>query len=510
MKTQLTFLVLFICSHSLLGQPANMQWQNSLGGSGNEYAYKIIQTPDNGFIVMGHSESSDGDVSENKGNMDYWLVKLNGAGQLEWERSYGGSGYEFGYSVINTSDGGYLIGGQSESTDGDVSNNHGMNDAWAVKLNSVGDIQWEKSYGGSLNEYITGMIETTDGGFLFIAPTTSNDGDITNNQGERDYWIFKTNAQGTIEWQKTYGGSESDYAQDVKQTPNGGYIVTGMSRSTDGDITNPHGGYDYWVLKLDPIGDMEWQKNYGGSQDDYSLAILLTDDNGYIISGYSKSNNGEVSGNHGGNDYWVVKIDGAGNLEWQKCYGGSADDLSSYIVESTNGGYVISGVSFSTDGDITNNHGERDAWVLEIDSSGGILWQSTFGGSDLDTTNAVVATSDFGYALAGYSKSNDGDVSGNHGQHDFWVFKLDGVLSLEQYVAVPIVIYPNPVHTSLYLASKAPVTEISISNLLGQEVLFKRDSGISSVNIENLSKGVYILTATIQEGRTFTQKIIKQ
>ena len=510
MKTQLMSLVLFMYSFGLLGQPANMLWQNSLGGSGNEYAYKIFQTPDNGFIVMGHSESNDGDVSENKGNMDYWLVKLNEAGELEWERSYGGSGYEFGYSVINTIDGGYLLGGQSGSADGDVSNNHGMNDAWVVKLDGVGNIQWEKSYGGSLNEYITGMIETTDGGFLFVAPTTSGDGDITNNQGELDYWIIKTDPQGTIEWQKTYGGSESDYSQDVKQTADGGYIVTGMSRSSDGDITNPYGGYDYWVLKLDPMGNMEWQKNYGGSQDDFSLAILVTDDNGYIISGYSKSNNGDVSGNHGGNDYWIVKIDGSGNLQWQKSYGGSDDDLASYITKSNTGGYIISGLTFSDDGDITNNHGERDAWILETDASGNLIWQGCYGGSDIDLANFVVPTLDGNYTFAGYSRSNDGDVSGNHGMHDFWVFKLEGTLSVDEYTAKNIIIYPNPVQGSLHFLSEIPIIEISISNLQGQEVYYKKNSRMSSVNLENLSNGIYILTAKLPEGKKITQKFIKQ
>ncbi|OFY91658.1 MAG: hypothetical protein A3K10_10975, partial [Bacteroidetes bacterium RIFCSPLOWO2_12_FULL_31_6] len=234
-------------------------------------------------------------------------------------------------------------------------------------------------------------------------------------------------AQPTIEWQKSFGGTGNDYAFSIQQNANGGYIVAGLSSSNDGDVTGNHGGSDSWVLKLDTSGVITWQKALGGTGNDNAGSIQQTVDGGYILAGYSESNDGDVAGNHGSSDFWVVKLDSNSVIIWQKCLGGSDVDIAKSIQQTTDGGYVVAGTSNSNDGDITGNHGGTDYWVVKLDSVGVIMWQKSLGGTSSDNANCIQQTADGGYIIAGTSYSNDGDVSGNHGNFDYWVVKLDSI-----------------------------------------------------------------------------------
>ncbi|PKL84744.1 MAG: hypothetical protein CVV22_11185 [Ignavibacteriae bacterium HGW-Ignavibacteriae-1] len=459
-----------------------IEWQKTFGGSDVEGAYFIQETRDNGFIVASSTLSNDGDINENKGDHDIWILKLRFDGSIEWQKTYGGSEGDFTNYIQQTRDDGYIVAGTTWSIDGDLTDTKGNGNIWIFKLNRDGDIEWQKKYGGSSGDDAKSIQETRDGGYIVSGDTFSNDGDITENKGLFDIWVFKLSIDGNIEWQKTYGGSESDYVHSVKETSDGGYIVAGYTDSDDGDIAQNKGVEDIWVLKLSSNGNIEWQKTYGGSGRDVAFSIQQTIDGGYVISANTISKDGDVTENKGQNDMWVLKLSNSGNIEWQKTYGGSNNDFSTYIQELRNGGYIMVGYTWSNDGDlsenkgnsdicimklkldgslewqktyggslherayfiqetddgdyivagytesldsdVTENKGKGDLWIIKVQSDGSLEWQQTYGGSNNDDSRNIQETSDKGYIVAGYTKSNDGDVTENKGLEDFWVIKL--------------------------------------------------------------------------------------
>ncbi len=408
-----------------LDESGEMVWQKSLGGSQIEVEPRIQQTSDGGYIVAGYSNSNDGDVTGSHGGYDYWVMKLDESGEMVWEKCLGGSGQDYAYSINQTSDGGYIVAGYSWSTDGDVVGNHGSADHLIIKLDENGEKVWQKCLGGSYNDYARSIQQTSDGGYIVAGYTWSTDGDVSGKHGDSDYWVVKLDTIGDIEWQKCLGGSGLDYAFDIQQTSDGSYIVAGYTNSTDGDVTGKHEGDDYRVVKLDASGDLLWQKCLGGSEIEHAFSIQQASDGSYIVAGYTNSNDGNVTGNHGDKDCWVVKLDASGDLLWQKCLGGSNSDAAWSIQTTSDGGYIVAGASNSTDGNVTGNHGDYDYWVVKLDTSGDLLWQKCLGGSDSDYARSIQQTSDGGYIVAGSSRSNDGDVSGNHGSADYLALKLD-------------------------------------------------------------------------------------
>jgi hypothetical protein len=406
-----------------IAQPT-VQWQKSVGGTGNDYAESIQQTNDGGYIVVGISYSNDGDVSGNQGASDCWVVKLNAFGTIEWEKSMGGSGDDNARLIQQTNDGGYIFIGPSDSNDGDVSGNHGNLDYWAVKLTSTGVIEWQKSLGGTGYEYAQYIQQTSDGGYIAAGSSFSNDGDVSGNHGGFDCWVVKLNNEGTIVWQKSLGGLSNDEAESIQQTNDGGFILAGHSDSNDGDVSGNHGGPDYWVVKLSSIGTIEWQKSLGGSGSDQAKSVQQTNDGGYIVAGYTSSNDGDVSVNYGYLDFWVVKLNSLGTIEWQKTLGGSDFDLAQSIQQTNDGEYIVAGYSYSNDVDVQSSQGNQDFWVVKLSSIGTIEWEKSLGGSGLENASSIQQTNEGGFIVAGSSNSNDGDVSGNQGNSDYWVVQL--------------------------------------------------------------------------------------
>ncbi len=369
MKKHILFLlIIFSNSYFFYAQP-NIEWQKCLGGTSDDFAYSIQQTTDGGYIVAGTTQSNDSDVTGNHGSRDYWIVKLDNSGGIQWQKCLGGSNGEGIVSIQQNSDGGYIVSGLSISNDGDVTGNHGGSDFWIIKLDSAGGIQWQKCLGGSDVEVANSIQQTTDGGFIVAGNSLSNDGDVTGNHGDYDYWIVKLDSTGVIQWQKSLGGTGDDRAYFIQQTSDGGYIVAGRSISNDCDVTGNHGYYDYWIVKLDSTGDIHWQKCFGGSDSEIPKSIQQTSDGGYIIAGYSGSNDGDVTGNHFFLDYWIVKLNSIGVIQWQKSLGGTGFDDSNSIQQTSDGGYIVAGFSNSINGDVTGKHGNFDYWIVKLDSS---------------------------------------------------------------------------------------------------------------------------------------------
>ena len=503
-----------------MAQAPAIQWQKCLGGSAKDSATCIRQTSDGGYIVAGYTYSNDGNVSGNHGGADVWVVKLTSAGAISWQKTYGGSAIDEANATEQTSDGGYIIVGRTSSADGEVSLNKGMTDAWIVKLDSNGNMIWEKTYGGSGPDEATAVKQTKDGGYIVAAWTASLDGDPVDIHNSVDYWILKLTDSGTIGWNKCYGGYADEMPYAIQQTKDSGYVVAGWSMSYDGDVSGNKGGVDYWVVKLDDTGKISWNKSLGGLDDDLASAVVQSADGGYVICGYTWSSDGDVKDHRGSGantDMWLVKLDSIGNIDWSKCYGGSDGDNGTSVERTSDGGYIVAGGTVSRDGDVTGVHTDKygftqdDFWVVKIDDTGAINWAKCYGGTGEEIAKSVLQTSDGGYMVAGYSNSNDSEVSGNHGLLDFWVIKLNastGIPASNQNMELRV--YPNPINTELIIDGLDKGAGIKIFDIVGQ-LVFTGTAGADKiiVNTAGFAKGTYILELVNERGECYIQKIIK-
>ena len=445
MKFILTVCCSLIFVFNATAQPAPaIEWQNTIGGDGSDYLWDIDQTNDSGFILFGSTSSGiSGDKTEPLiGYYDYWLVKTDSTGNVLWDRSYGGTDAEDIFAGEQTADGGYILGGSSESnSSADKSEDRiGSNDYWVVKVDSTGDIEWENTIGGYDNDRLMDIHQTSDGGYIVGGWSDSNIGaDKTENTigpgTESDFWIIKLDASGSIVWENTIGGNYIDQLESIIQTPDGGYIAAGSSGSDAGFDKSDDliGGFDYWIVKLNEDGDVLWDRTIGGTGIDNAFEINITSDGGYIIGGgsYSSISGDKTENTIGVADYWVLKLDSLGNIEWQNDLGGSMYENLTTVFENQDGNYIVCGFSSSdSGGDKTeNNLGypySYDAWVIELDSIGNFLWENTIGGSFNDEIYAMQQTTDGGYIMALFSDSEiSADKTENSmGYQDPWIVKL--------------------------------------------------------------------------------------
>jgi gliding motility-associated-like protein len=429
---QRILISLIVCLTTSIGfsQP-NLLW-NSVTSTDPFYVSTgnvskcIITTPDGGYITFGSINflKDNLDINGNYREEDAWVVKYSGTGVIEWKKNYGGSKSDNAYSIVNTADGGFLFVGNTFSNDGDVNGNHNSMyaDMWVVKINSSGTIQWQKCYGGSRDDAALSVAPTPDGGFIIAGISQSADGDVSGLHngvpGYLDVWALRLNSAGNLLWQKCLGGYKEDRATCIQVTKDGGAIICGATESNDGDVMGQHGSYDMWVVKLSSYGSIEWQRTLGGMHDDLANSITQTKDGGYILCGETSSNDGDFTTNHSGSgniaDIAVVKLDPAGNTEWAKCLGGTEFDIGYCIQNDLSGGYVLSGIVYSNDGDVSANHStSRDAWIVKLDNSGVIEWQKCYGGNFDDIPYSIVAPVAGNYVFTGYTSSYDGDVTNN-------------------------------------------------------------------------------------------------
>lgn len=411
-----------------------LEWARNYGGSGAETAQAIIATMDGGYAVLGYSNSMDGDLVGKTTNVnDYWLLKLDAEGNMEWNKTFGGSKDDRGQSLAQTNDGGYILTGYAMSDDGDGSNNEGFHDNWILKLDGSGNLEWEKSYGFSGHDHSYDIIQTQDGGYFFIgflditaarADGYTEKGNSLTRHGVGEFWGTKINAQGTILWRKYFGGTNNDRAHAVVQSNDGGYVMAGFSESNDFDISDTKGSYDFWVVKITNSGEMVWERSFGGSGIEIAYDIAKTADNSYVITGNTFSTDTDIALNKGESDVWLIKIDDNGNLLWEMTYGGSQFDAAQAVYPSSDGGFLVVGNSKSSDVDVTLNRGENDLWLFKTNNSGEIAWQQSFGGIDLDYGFDVIENPDKSVLVVGESASIDFPTLQNKGMTDLIVVKI--------------------------------------------------------------------------------------
>ena len=410
----------------------SLEQAKTFGGSKNDVAKSVIATSDGGFAVLGYTQSIDGDVTgKSSENYDYWMLKFNSEALLEWNKTYGGSGDDRGSQLIQTSDGGYALIGYSDSSDGDVTINNGNRDFWVIKINATGAITWEKSFGYSGVDEGISILETSDNHFILsgVLDVTASGGDgNTGRYSPRhaggDYWSIKINASGGTVWSRFYGGSFTDAPTGVIENINGDLITVGGSDSNDVDISNNKGTYDFWVLKINESGTIIWEKSYGGSEIDEAWSIAESNDGNFVIAGDTRSSDQDVSNLKGAADLWVIKITPTGDLIWEKTIGGTSFDVGRSINKTQDNGFLISGSSRSADGDLNSNNGQNDALVLKIDSNANLEWLETIGGANIDFAYDVVELNNKTVVAVGESSSNDGDLDENKGFTDLLIVKI--------------------------------------------------------------------------------------
>lgn len=507
--------LIFFGSISLgMAQAPSIEWQRTYGGTGPDSAFEINSTTDGGYFIVGDSNTpNNGDVTGNHGFHDFWVVKTDDMGAIQWQKSLGGSDQDYAQSGSQTSDGGYIVAGYSGSNDGDVSGNNGTIDVWVVKLDGSGNIQWQNALEGTDHDYAREVRQTTDGGYIVVGFTYSTNGDVTGNHGDFDYWVIKLDASGNLQWQKALGGTFGDEGDSIQQTADGGYIVAGHSFSSDGDVASGNQGLrDFWVVKLDSSGNIEWENSMGGSATDYARSVIQTGDGGYLIGGETSSNDGDVTGHQGVGDYWVVKLNSSGVMEWQKTLGGSLDDEGNAVKQTNDGGYLVAGRSGSVDGDKTGSQGGPDFWVAKLNPTGNLLWEKSLGGSSNESAESIQLTSDGGFIMTGYAGSSDGDVSGNHGFLDYWVVKLSPNLGIsDQNSLANLTLFPNPVQDWLTIASDVSLVSARIFDALGREVKTVQflDESSNGLDVSSLKAGIYMLEATAFENTKTVKIFIK-
>jgi hypothetical protein len=356
-------------------------WVRTMGGWEDDVPYSLAVTADGGFIVAGDTQSYGA------GSADFWVVKLDDQGSLQWDNAYGGAGLEECRGILQTADGGYVAAGMTES--------FGVGEGgaiWALKLDPAGAVEWQKTYAGGGG---SALAAGQGGGFVLGGTTPGFGADGT------DAWVVKIDDSGNVEWQQRYGGFQNDVLYSIKPTSDGGYVFAGWTSSSGA------GWADFWVTKLDGSGNVTWSKAYGGADGDDARYIAEVPAGGFIVSGWT------VSFGAGNADLWLMKLDASGNPEWQNTYGGADDERGFGVAPASDGGFTVAGRTASF------GAGNADMWALKLDASGSPQWQKTIG-STYDEEARVVLELDGGRFIITGKDSFYGTAA-----HDFWVIKTD-------------------------------------------------------------------------------------
>ncbi|MFY8165117.1 MAG: hypothetical protein ACOVJ8_00915 [Sediminibacterium sp.] len=438
--------IFFSCSNSEQENTLNSNSELSIvasktfGGSLDEKIGGVVKTNDGGMIVVGHTNSSDGDINKQYDQIDIWIIKIDSQGNKVWSKTIGGSKNDYGTSIIATNDGNFIISGYTESFDGIVPSNFGLHDFLVVKINSSGDVIWSKNYGFSGHDHAHKIIQTSDGGYFVVGFSEysgiEGSGGTQNNgeghdmghkgvlHGSGEFIGVKINSQGEFMWYRYFGGTQNDRVNDVVEANDGGFLMVGFSESSDFDINDNKGSYDFWVVKLQSNGSLAWKHNYGGSGIDQAFGAVKSNNNSYLIVGRSNSDDKDISVSLGGFDAWVIHIDDHGHLIWNKSFGGSEFDSAEQIRMLSNGNFGIVG---NTRSNLNNSiKGENDFWFLEVDNKANskVYWQKTFGGSNIDIAKDFFQNNNNEIFIVGESQSSDFDVNLNRGNNDLWMLKL--------------------------------------------------------------------------------------
>ena len=445
MKKPCIILLSLVASQIILAQAPNKIWDVRFGGNLIDHCYDLHQTSDGGYILGGTSYSlATGDKSQpyygSNSNGDYWIVKTDSNGVKQWNFRYGDHKDDNFTCMQQTSDGGYILGGYGvcvqEYDHSDSS--HGGDDAWIIKLDANGTKQWDITLGGLKHDKLQVIEQTGDGGYILgitsVSDASGNKG--LDSKGKEDYWIVKTDVNGVKLWEAEFGTNAPDYLVALHQTPDGGYIIGGYTvQGIDQDKSVPSkGGNDFWIVKTDANGVKQWDKDFGGSTEDTLSELILTQDGGYLLGGYSNSPaDGDKSqgnwSNDTANDYWIVKIDSSGSKQWDYRYGGTGNDVLESISMANDGSFLLCGYSDSHPGGDKSQlpKGKNDYWMVRTNVNVLKQWDIQYGGTKDELQSEVIMTSTGAFVIGGSSASGIGGDKTQicRGNYDYWMVMMD-------------------------------------------------------------------------------------
>jgi len=512
-------------------QSPAIEWQKTIGGSLTDGSFSFNSAPtiikptaDGGYIVGGSSQSSiSGLKTENsRGNFDYWIVKLDAARNILWQKTFGGSMIDYFEDIEQTADGGYIIAGISQSgISGDKTSpsfdGGAFADVWIIKTDASGNIAWQKTYGGSMSDVPKNIKQTSDGGYIMGCWSGSESNTITGignktslqKGGSADYWVVKMDASGNSVWQADYGGATGSAAtlNSLKITADGGYVLCGgfFGFATGNDKTEAsRGGNDFWLVKITNTGTVQWDKTLGGSMSDIGQSIAQTTDGGYIVTGESESN---ISGDKTENaiagstnfDYWVLKLNSTGGIVWQNTIGSYQDDRPRCIEQAADGGYVIGGFSQSPIwADKSAISQFNDFWFVKLNTNGTIEWNKTISAANDDYSMQMTLAADGGILIAGGSSGGIqyDKTESSYGGLDYWIVKLSGT------VTTPLISagIGNSCETTTPLNINESNGNYSSYNVFtngASEVLAKINAHTNNLN--NVAVSAYVNTGAIRQ-----------
>lgn len=493
-----TTIAYLLLSATAFSQAPDVQWTKGIGGQQNDYAYCIRETVEGNLVVVGSSNSSADMPGAHGLGYDVFAALLSPSGTPIWGRAFGGNDEDYGFAIRQTPDSGFIIAGATRSTDGDVSGGHGDFDMWVLKISPAGDVQWQTTIGGGLADYAYDIQVTADSGYIVAGRSGSSDGDLTANNGGFDMCIVKLSRTGAIQWQKSLGGSNDENGASVSQTSDGGFIVAGDTYSSDADVTGSRGGEDYWVIRLSPSGSVLWKKCYGGTGAEYAQCVRQTPDGGFIVTGGSNSNNGDVTGSIGGGDIWMLKLSATGTIEWQTSTGSESADVGNSVEVTADSAYLITGYVSALNGDVTEFHGQGDYWLVKMSRTGHLLWQKCVGSLGNENATSGIQLHDGSFAVVGHTTILAADWPGTVGiRINMFVVKfgLANGIEDEKYVS-GIFISPNPCVEAVTI-SGIETAEILVHDVAGREMIHTRGN---KIDFGKLQPGLYFVSVFGEDG----------
>ena len=448
MKRVIIITFFLLSTTVILAQnPPDILWTRTFGGIENESAYSIQLTSDGGYVFAGYTNSFSA------GENDFWLVKIDESGIEEWNHSFGGINGEVAKSVQQTSDGGYVMAGITWSFGA------GEGDFWVVKTDSLGNEEWNRTFGGPLGDQAESVQQTNDGGYIVTGAY-----EVIGNPPIK-LLLIKLDQNGDLEWEQTFGNSGFNVGYSVLQSEDNGFIVGGFKSMPD---------HDFWLLKTDGNGNLEWEQTYDLGVDQVK-EIRKTSDNGYILIGTTHPLSG------GNWDFWLVKTDSLGNEEWNQSYGGIEYEFATSVIQDYENGYLLTGATEALHPDMF------DLWLIKTDELGNVEWEIIYGEEDnYESANSIQRTLDGNYILAGMNGTNE------PGSYDVLILKV-GYNTAIEYHNIPfesqeilLTNYPNPFNPTTKISFSIPDdsnVELSIYNIKGQN--------IKTLAHEHYSKGEY-------------------
>lgn len=414
--------------------PIENRWDavQTFGGSAEDIAHAVIRTQDGGFAIVGNTQSTDGDFSEKtRAGSDLFLMKFSSMRTLEWTQTYGGSEDDRGHDLVQLPDGGFAVVGYSKSNDGDASVNKGQHDNWVFRTDASGTLLWEKSFGFLGHDHAYNILATSDGGLFFngFLDVTASRGlgqdkkeaHFSARHGVGEFWAHKIDLNGNLQWRRYFGGTSNDRSYDALETQDGDFVLVGASESQDVDVQNPKGSYDFWIVKIDALGNLLWEKSIGGSAYDKANAVIETSSGDYLVLGQTYSSDGDIHVAAGSSDILLARLSAAGTVLAVQTLGGAVFETASALQQRTDGTLIILGTKSpqaSTSGEVLLGN---DIALYHTLHNGKRIQTATLSGSGLDEGNDLVLTEDGKVLVVGSTESNSGDFSNTYGGKDIFI-----------------------------------------------------------------------------------------